>query len=190
VLDSDERRAFAIAMLRDILDTMEPTRFDPQVVATATLPDSVSVPHTIDDRSLDAAITAEIDANAPLAVVMADLPLLTPDTLARLRNTPGDVVLVPGRGGGTNAMMVRDAAFETDYHGASIRDHREIARERGLSVGEVDSFRLGTDVDEPEDLLDVLLHSNGRSAEWLEAAGFRITESAGRPTVSRAGDSD
>lgn len=190
VLDVAERRAFATAMLRDVLDAMEPTRFAPHVIATAPLPGRVSVSHTIDDRSLDAVITAEIDANAPLAVVMADLALLTPDTLTRLRNTAGDVVLAPGRGGGTNAMVVRDDAFETDYHGASIRDHRRIARDQGLSMGELDSFRLGTDVDEPADLLAVLLHSDGRSADWLEAAGFRITESSGRPTVTMTGDSD
>lgn len=190
VLDAPERRAFAMAMLQDVLAALEPTRFEPHVITTAPLPESPGVPVTIDERPLDAVVTTEIERQVPLAVIMADLPLLTPDSLNRLAHTAGDVVLAPGRGGGTNAMLVRDAGFETDYHGASIRDHRAIARAKGLSVGELDAFSVATDVDEPEDLLAVLLHSDGRSADWLTGAGFRVETSTGRPTVTRTVDSD
>ncbi len=190
VLDSDERAAFSLAMLRDVLDAMKPSRFEPTVISTAPLSDSLSVPIEIDERPLDAVVQDAIAAHTPLAVVMADLPLLTPDTLERLGKQEGDVVLAPGRGGGTNAILVRDTAFETDYHGASIRDHRRLARETGLSVAEIDSFRLGADIDEPADLLEVALHGEGRSAEWLESAGFRVETGHGRPEAVRHDESD
>jgi 2-phospho-L-lactate guanylyltransferase len=119
---------------------------------------------------------------------MADLPLVEPASLERLADTPGDVVFAPGRGGGTNAMVVRDPSFSVDYHGVSIRDHRRIARDRDLAVGEVDSYRLGTDIDAPEDLLEVLLHGDGKSVSYLQEAGFRIETRSGRGTVRRTGD--
>lgn len=185
VLDAEERAAFARVMLQDVLAAMEPTPFEPTVRSTAPISDAGTVPVEIDERPLDAVVTDAISAHVPLAVVMADLPLLRPETLARLGDQDGDVVFAPGRGGGTNAMLVRDPSFDTNYHGVSIRDHRRFARERDLAVNELDSFRLGADVDEPADLLEVLLHGEGESARWLESAGFRIETGSGRPEAVR-----
>jgi len=49
----------------------------------------------------------------------------------------------------------------------------------------VDSFRLATDVDDPTDLAEVLLHGEGEAADWLEARGFEASFDDGRVTVSR-----
>ena len=185
VLDPAERTAFARAMLRDVLDAMAPTPLEPTVLATAPVEDDIDATVRVDDRPLDALIDAEIEAGTPLAVIMADLPLVEPDSLHRLADASGDVVFAPGRGGGTNAMVVRDPAFSVDYHGVSIRDHREIARDRHLAVGEVDSYRLGTDIDAPEDLLEVLLHGAGESVTYLREAGFQVETRSGRGTVRR-----
>jgi 2-phospho-L-lactate guanylyltransferase len=130
------------------------------------------------------AILAE-EAESPVGVVMADLPLATPDALARLFESDGDVVVAPGRGGGTNALVVRDPAFRVNYHGASYRDHRRIAADAGLSVAVVDSMRLATDVDEPADLAEVLLHGEGAARAWLTDAGFELAVADGRVGVTR-----
>ena len=201
VLDADERRAFARAMLRDVLDALASTGHDPTVVATA--PVDCDAPVEVDERSLteavndrlpggagddaaaDAGAAAEDDRPDPVAVVMADLALATPAALERLFAPDADVVLAPGRGGGTNALVVRDPGFHVDYHGASIRDHRAIAREVGASTATVDSFRLATDVDEPGDLVEVLLHADGRAAAWLREAGFAVTATDGRVEATR-----
>ncbi|MGM0372082.1 MAG: 2-phospho-L-lactate guanylyltransferase [Halobacteriota archaeon] len=184
-LSASERTDFAIAMLRDVLQAMAPTELEPTVIATAEPDATLPAPIRVDDRPLDAVIEAAIEAETPVAVIMADLPLVEPESLARLQATAGDVVLAPGRGGGTNAMLVRTDSFSVDYHGASIRDHRRIAAARALDVSEIDSYRLGTDVDEPADLIEVLLHGGPHSVAWLREAGFRIETTAGRPTVTR-----
>ena len=120
-----------------------------------------------------------------VAVVMADLALATPESLRELFTAEGEVVAVPGRGGGTNALVVRHPDFRVDYHGASIRDHRRIAAEAGADYREVDSMRLATDVDEPEDLAELLLHGEGRATDWLREAGFELDVSDGRVGVTR-----
>ncbi|PSP49372.1 2-phospho-L-lactate guanylyltransferase [Halobacteriales archaeon QH_3_68_24] len=195
VLDADERRAFARAMLRDVLDALASTGHDPTVVATA--PVDCDAPVEVDDRPLTEAVNdrlpggagddaaAEDDRPDPVAVVMADLALATPAALERLFAPDADVVFAPGRGGGTNALVVRDSGFHVDYHGASIRDHRAIAREVGASTATVDSFRLATDVDEPGDLVEVLLHADGRAAAWLRESGFAVTATDGRVEATR-----
>lgn len=187
VLDAEERAGFARAMLLDVLDAVAPTDLEPTVIATAPVDFPVPVPVRVDDRPLDPCINDVIDASTPVAVVMADLPLVDSAVLDRLVGRSGDVVLVPGRGGGTNAMVVRDQAFSVDYHGTSFRDHEDIARNEGLTLGTVDSYRLSTDIDEPDDLLEVLLHGDGRARDWLVDAGFRIETATGRPDVSRSG---
>lgn len=187
VLDTGERISFARAMLDDVLDALGSLDHDPRVVATAQV--DCDVPVTVDDRPLTDAVNDTLPTDSdddPVAVVMADLALATPDALARLFEPDDDVVLAPGRGGGTNALVARHPDFRVDYHGASIRDHRAIARDAGLDLAEVDSFRLSTDVDEPEDLVEVLLHSDGRSASWLRDAGFTVTTTDGRVGVTRS----
>ncbi|AKU08235.1 MULTISPECIES: 2-phospho-L-lactate guanylyltransferase [Haloferax] len=181
--DADERREFAVAMLRDVLDAVRAADGDPTVVADA--PVSVDAPVTVDDRPLTEVVGDELGGDDPVAVVMADLALATPAALARLFETDADVVAAPGLGGGTNALVVRHPDFSVDYHGASILDHRRIARDAGCSFAEVDSMRLAVDVDEPTDLVEVLVHGEGRAREWLVDAGVRLEGGSGRVEAVR-----
>ncbi len=184
VLSPDERSAFARVMLDDVLQAVWNAGHTPEVLATEPL--GSSRPVRVDERPLSEAVNAVLAEHDETAVVMADLALAGADTVERLVGTPGDVVIAPGRGGGTNALVVRDPAFETDYHGVSCRDHRRIAREIGADVRECDSFRLATDIDEPADLVELLLHGRGESAGWLRERGFELDAGDGRVGVERS----
>ena len=197
-LDADERRAFAEAMLADVLGALRGAGRDPELLATA--PVEVDADVTVDDRPLSTAVNDVLAASdGPVAVVMADLPLVTADAVQRLLSpAPGEetdneasqatgVVLAPGLGGGTNALLARHPGFRVDYHGASYRDHRRAAADVGAAVRAVDSFRLALDVDDPADLAEVLLHSEGEAAAWLREAGFTVSAGDGRVTVERDG---
>ncbi|PSP64722.1 2-phospho-L-lactate guanylyltransferase [Halobacteriales archaeon QH_8_67_36] len=185
VLTSDERRDFTEAMLADVLTALRAADHSPEVVATA--PVDCDAPVTVDERGLDSLVNDLLgETDGELAVVMADLPLLGRSSVERLFEPDADVVLAPGLGGGTNAFVCRHPDFRVDYHGASVRDHRHIAREAGATVAEVDSRRLATDIDEPSDLAEVLLHSDGAAADWLRDGGFELLADDGRVTVERA----
>lgn len=172
-LGAGERAAFATAMLRDVLETVRAAGHTPEVRSTAAV--EVDAPVTVDKQPLSPAVNAVLAAHeGPIVVVMADLPLVTPDALSRLTAPDVDVALVPGLGGGTNAFLARDSAFRVDYHGGSYRKHREQVAASGASLATVDSFRLSLDVDEPGDLAEVLLHGDGRAATWLREAGFEL----------------
>ncbi len=179
-----ERDAFARASLEDVLEAVRGAGGEPTVLATAD--PGVDAETVVDERPLTAAVNAAIaDTELPVAVVMADLALATAGAVAELLAADGEVVLVPGRGGGTNALLVRHPEFRVDYHGASYRDHLTIAREVDADVGRVDSYRLSTDVDEPADLVEVLLHGRPRSRTVLEEAGFVLDADGGRVRAVR-----
>lgn len=180
-------------MLADVLgalagvratDGVERLRDIPEPTVLSTAPLDVDVPVVVDERPLQAAVNARLDT-VPTAIVMADLALATPEALVKLFATPGDLAIAAGLGGGTNAFVARDAAFRVDYHGTSYLDHLTIAREEGLSVGEVDSHRLAVDVDEPADLTELLLHGEGTARDWLVDAGFELETTEGRVRTIR-----
>lgn len=183
VLTPDERTDFARVMLEDICETIEAAGGSPTVLSTADI--ECEWPLAVDDRLLTPAVNARLDP--PIAVVMADLALSTPSALSRLFGADGDVVVAPGLGGGTNALVVRHPEFYTDYHGTSFEDHRRIADEIDATATTVDSFRLAVDIDEPDDLVELAIHGDGPAARWLDETGLRVeTDSTGtRATVVR-----
>ncbi len=209
VLDPDERVAFARTMLDDVLTAIVDAGGRPHVLSTTSIePDRQDAivrgppdpPGTVDTRPLTAAVNAALDdrlsgngsgggtaSSDPVGVVMADLALATPEALGRLFGAvdDADVAIAPGRGGGTNALVVDTSSFRVDYHGVSYLDHRRIATAAGATVHEVDSHRLATDIDEPDDLAEVLIHGDGATADWLRDAGFDLATTGGRVGVVR-----
>ena len=194
VLTGDERAAFARAMLRSVCATLQQAGSEPTVLSTAALaatalPADTSV--VVDDRPLTTAVNDELTTDTPTLIMMADLPLATPESIRRLiaasddAGTDADIAIAPGLGGGTNALVVRAPAFRVDYHGASYLDHRAAAADLGATVETVDSRRLATDIDEPSDLAEVLIHGDGPAREWLIDAGFDLDRSDGRVGVRR-----
>ncbi|GAB3697875.1 CofC family guanylyltransferase [Halorubrum pallidum] len=193
VLDPAERATFARAMLSDVLDAVAAAGGEPRVLATGPVDAVVDCPVEIDDRPLTTAVNAALAdrraaADRPVGIVMADLAIATPSALRGLFETverSADVSIAPGRGGGTNALAVEHAEFRVDYHGASYCDHRRIADEIDATVSVIDSHRLATDVDEPADLAEVLIHGDGAAAAWLRDVGITLDDSGGRVGVER-----
>ena len=187
LFEPEQRRELAAALLADVLAAVRGAGHEPTVLSTAPL--DCDCPVLVDDSPLTEAVNARlVDADLPLAVVMADLGLATPRSIRRLLDPDADVVLAPGLGGGTNAIRVDHPSFRVDYHGGSYRKHRRAARECGATTHTVDSFRLAVDVDEPADLAEVLLHGEGASADWIRDAGVELVTADGRCTVERAGE--
>jgi len=184
VLDAEERSEFARVMLTDVCSAIAGTGREPTVLSTADI--ESRWPVVVDDRSLSDAVNGVIaDSDQSVAIVMGDLALATPGSLERVFAADGAVVFVPGRGGGTNVIHTRRSDFRVDYHGVSIRDHRKQAATIGVEPTTVDSFRLSTDVDEPSDLAEVLLHSDRAAATWLREHDITTVVADGRVTIDR-----
>ncbi|MFC6736923.1 2-phospho-L-lactate guanylyltransferase, partial [Halolamina salina] len=83
-LDTDERREFADAMLRDVLAALDAVPRSLEVTVLSTGPvDGVDAAIEIDERPLTPAVNDRL-GTAPTAVVMADLALATLDAVTEL----------------------------------------------------------------------------------------------------------
>jgi len=189
LLTDEERVEFVRACLADVVEALEATDVaEPVVLSTQPLGfDGMDEFETVvRGEPLTPAVNAVLCENEPpVAVVVADLPLVTSDALKRLFAPNADFVVAPGRGGGTNAFVTRLPGFRVDYHGTSFLDHVESARELGAEVGVVDSFRLSTDADETEDIVEVLLHGEGSAYDFARERFELVEDEEERVTVER-----
>jgi 2-phospho-L-lactate guanylyltransferase len=187
ILSQEEREAFARAMLVDVIDAVKDANCSPVIVGTELF-DSEDVQVTIADADLNGALNSLVQQSTgdPLLIIMADLPLATGPSIRRVVTTEKAMAIVPGRGGGTNVIFLKDPArFHFDYYGTSFLKHTKIAEEAGLSCEVIDSFRLHTDIDEKEDLVELLIHGTGKSRTYLEDLGFELSVEKGRVGVTR-----
>jgi 2-phospho-L-lactate guanylyltransferase len=81
-------------------------------------------------------------------------------------------------------ILIRSPKFRTCYHGLSFPEHMAYARKACLNFSVFESFRAGCDIDEPQDLAEVLLHSDGEAKKALEMMGFYLSQS-GRSIIER-----
>lgn len=194
VLTPSERQLLAFAMLRDVLDAVlgqsHVTVLSRPGLDNAEVRRDVEIQESV--LELNEALNAFIEVHASkgwpsdLLIIMADLALLTEKDVLGILNCRGDLVLSPGRGGGTNMILIRSQKFRTCYTGLSYPKHLGLAADLELDVSIFESFRAGCDIDEPEDLAEVLLHGHGEANAFLKDKGFVLLEN-GRKCVGRKG---
>lgn len=174
VLSEEERKKFAELMLLDVLKVLKSVGLEVKVLTTSPLEIPMDVEVVEDRRSLDECINSELE-EVPKVVVMSDLPLLNEETVQRFLETKGEVVIAPGRKGGTNMLLVRKKGFRVSYHYCSFLKHLNIAKSMNFSFAIFDSFYASVDIDAEEDLLELMVHGKGKaSKEFLEKIGFKI----------------
>jgi 2-phospho-L-lactate/phosphoenolpyruvate guanylyltransferase len=183
-LKPTERKLLAFAMLRDVLRNVsnlgQVTILSRPGLNIADVGCDIEVVES--ELDLNDALNELISDAAlqgwpsDILIVMADLALLTPKDVAGILSSRGDVALCPGRGGGTNMILIRAPEFRTCYQGLSFPRHLDFARQAGLKAEVFESFRAGCDIDCPEDLAEVLLHGRGETRVLLEKMGFSVSE--------------
>ena len=188
VLLPDERMQLALAMLQDVLEAVSGvglvtilSRPGFHELKLGTDVDVVESGLELND-ALNSFIERWQGVGWPtdLLIVMADLALLTRDDISGILGTPGDVVLSPGRGGGTNMVLIRNPDFRTCYRGISFTKHLNFAQRLGLQVETYSSYRVGCDIDEPTDLAEVLIHGRGVALQLLKSLGFVLLDDGQR----------
>jgi len=187
VLSESEREEFAKAMMLDVVAAVKDAMCRPVILGTEPFESNDLVQVAMPEKGLSDALNEYLScALDSVLIIMADIPLADEASVRRVIATQSDLSIVPGRGGGTNVIFIRDPAkFRVDYYGGSFAKHMKIAADAGLSVEVIDSFRLHTDIDEKEDLPELLIHGKGKSRAYLEGKGFALISDKGRTVVER-----
>jgi 2-phospho-L-lactate guanylyltransferase len=163
-----ERGALTLAMLEDVLDAAlsvpgwETWVISPDEVALEVAAGRGARPI----RQVEA--KAKQDGATALAVLPADVPLVTVDTLHEALRTLGAVVLARSADGSGTSLLLRrpPRAIPARFGPDSFRRHLELAAERGLPVSVVERRELSFDVDRPDDILTLL--ADGRRGRTRE----------------------
>ncbi len=169
ILSPAERAVLSLAMLEDVLDACQAQEgWEVWVVSRAEAALEVAVrrgarPLHENGRSLLEAIgQAELGMRgrwSSLAVVLADLPFLTPQGLFRalaLGNQTRVVAAPAESDGGTNLLVRRPpTAIPARFGRSSFARHRAEAYRRGVTFREARIPELGFDLERPADLARV-----------------------------------
>ncbi len=184
VLTADERTKLARLMLDDITGVLRVAGL--KVVLLTTAPFKYDAEVVVSEKDLNSALNDFLgSATEPVMIIMADIPLITVKNVRDMLASPADVVISPGRGGGTNVQFIKDPQkYHVDYYGASFLDHMRIAEDGGLTAEVFDSFNASSDVDEPQDLVELYIHGKGKAAEYLRSF-MALDVSKGRVKVAR-----
>lgn len=191
LLSKTEREELAMAMLNDVAGTLVSSGcFDVIDILSASMIEVEGANTVLTEMGLNEALNEYLGKMSshkiiePVLIIMADIPLVSTKNIKDIVSTNADIVIAPGRMGGTNAIFIRNpSSFHVDYYGASFLKHREIAS--GLQTDIFDSFNISTDIDEVSDLTEVLLHGKGHSREYLTKIGINISPNSGRVGVKR-----
>ena len=174
-----ERGALTLAMLEDVLDAAlsvpgwETWVVSPDEVALEIAAGRGARPIPEAKPPLANAIRqvetkAKDDGATALAVLPADVPLVTVDTLHEALRTLGAVVLARSADGSGTSLLLRrpPRAIPARFGPDSFRRHVELADARGLPVSIVERRELSFDVDRPDDILTLL--ADGRRGRTRE----------------------
>lgn len=193
VLSDGERRRLALAMMADVVEAAQESAAvdviavvsgDPRVLWQAREMGLWVIPEPPSVRELNGALAAAVVALSQrgelerLAVVPADVPLVSGDDLRRLllATEPAPAVaLALAADGGTNGLALAPAdAIEFRFGPESGAAHRAAAALRGVRFVEVEPGGLALDVDGPEDLRRLVeARPGGRTGAALAALGSR-----------------
>ena len=174
-----ERGALTLAMFEDVLDVAlsvpgwETWVVSPDEVALeiAARRGARAVP---EDKPPLANAIRQVEALAKkeeagaLAILPADVPLVTVDTLHEALRTLGAVVLARSADGSGTSLLLRrpPRAIPARFGPDSFRRHLQLAAERDLPVAVVERPELSFDVDRPDDILTLL--ADGRRGRTRE----------------------
>ena len=193
-LDDQDRRELALALYRDVLaatlacpalDAVAVTSRDREALSLAAEAGATAL---VESGGLNEALTSASQELAErgatrVVVLAADLPFADPASIATVAQADAEIVIVPSRDGGTNALALPPGAIDFRFGSESARRHKEAAHAAGLRSQRLELPALAFDIDTPDDLrrlretLDagpaVGRHTLATFERWQIAAGDR-----------------
>ena len=191
-LSPEERKNLLKAMLKDIAITLKPIvddiiiiSKDAEVLAYAEeleLTALVEEDHKSskaskngDEGPLNKALKQAMKwcrkKTRKVIILPSDIPLIGKTNIKLLIDQAKnlDFIIVPSKGGGTNALIIKPLSIDMKFGGFSFKKHIE---EAPLVH---DSFYMALDVNTTEDLGEIMLHGNGtETKKYLESLGIKV----------------
>lgn len=189
VLSADERRALMLAMARDVLNALVRCPALAGVIIVSRAPEADALAQTFaterftesPDADLSEALTQAAEHAAErlhaggVMIVPADVPLISPDEIARVLVGHETVTVMPDDERlGTNGLVCSPPGrIALRFDGRSFRPHMAAAFAAGAPPRVIPSERFELDVDTPDDLLALLQRGPAtQTAAFLHRSGI------------------
>ena len=194
ILDEDQRRQLALAMLEDVvralqavaaIDSVAVVSPDADIRALASDLGAATIEEPANVRGINQALTHALGVMSPqpeaLVVMLADVPEIDPaDVASALEQLAGrGLVICPSHDKGTGMLAMRPAGVIPFRFGPrSFSLHKREAAAQGLGTEVVRAESLARDIDSPDDLR-ALLGRAGDTATHRLLARLDIAARAG-----------
>ncbi|MBS3794452.1 MAG: 2-phospho-L-lactate guanylyltransferase [Candidatus Thorarchaeota archaeon] len=189
ILDSEQRRQFALSMLEDVLGTLRDSEAITTILVVTKEAGIVSklnlqgldIWTDSSDTDLNSALRAATThvrrhyGEQPLLIIPADVPLVTKPDIKGILSLGKDVdppvvVAAPSDNGGTSALLrIPPNALGVQFGPSSFKNHQMLARESDVTFLAYQSPTLGLDIDTPDDVKALLQYpADNIAIEYLQ----------------------
>ncbi len=128
-----------------------------------------------DNSNLNKALKQAMDycsrKTEKVIILPSDVPLIGKTNIKMLIDSSEslDFIIVPSKGGGTNAIIMKPGAIRTRFGDFSYKEHVNIANRKNLNPQVHDSFFMALDVNTTEDLGEIMVHGeNTNTRKYLK----------------------
>lgn len=198
-LTPEERKNLLKAMLKDIATTLKPIvdkiiiiSKDEEVLAFA---EELGLTTIIEEDHKPKALKEGVDDNSALnkalkqamkwcrkktrkvIILPSDIPLIGKTNIKLLidQSKNLDFIIVPSKGGGTNALIIKPLSIDMKFGGFSFKKHIAEAKKKRIGPLVHDSFYMALDVNTTEDLGEIMIHGNGTETKrYLQSLGIKV----------------
>lgn len=186
-LSAEEREELLKAMLKDVTGTLKKLvdkiiiiSRDQEVLdyaKTLKVDTLVENENSNLNKALNQAMTYCKGKTRKVLIMPSDVPLIGKTNLKLITKQANklDFLIIPSKGGGTNAIIIKPCGIDMEFGDFSFQKHVENAESKGLTPLVHDSFYMALDVNTTEDLGEIMIHGKDTyTKKYLESLGIRV----------------
>ena len=186
-LSEEEREELLKVMLKDVTDSLR-KHVDKIIIISAdsdvlNYAKSINLDTLVenDNSNLNKALKQAMDyckgKTKKVIIIPSDVPLIGKTNINLLIESSKslDFVIVPSKGGGTNAIILKPSSIRTRFGEFSYKEHVNAASRKKLNPQVHDSFFMALDVNTPEDLGEIMVHGeNTNTRKYLKQLKINV----------------
>ena len=186
-LNEEERENLLKVMLKDVTESV--AKYVDNIIIISSDDDVLNYGKSLnlktlkenENSNLNKALKQAMDyckSKAKKVIILpSDVPLIGKTNIKMLIDSSKslDFIIVPSKGGGTNAIIMKPGAIRTKFGDFSYKEHVNAADRKNLNPQVHDSFFMALDVNTTEDLGEIMVHGeNTNTRKYLKELKINV----------------
>lgn len=186
-LNEEERENLLKVMLKDVTESV--AKYVDNIIIISADDDVLNYGKSLnlktlkenENSNLNKALKQAMDyckSKAKKVIILpSDVPLIGKTNIKMLIDSSKslDFIIVPSKGGGTNAIIMKPGAIRTKFGDFSYKEHVNAADRKNLNPKVHDSFFMALDVNTTEDLGEIMVHGeNTNTRKYLKELKINV----------------